>query len=298
VEQFVVRGARMDLVDNFGKTARDYAPKARGSTQVVALPHVASNDIGEIFGMAIRVAEAPSNDPPQKRLRRIAPPAIEDAKPEVLLEKPIKMVSKVLARAGEFSVTEPKVTDVVRLRELELEFVADHASLFAHEEWHARHRHGDWCSLVNVIQDETEARGAIRSIALGSAPDHTTVKCVHEPSGQIVGYLHTTRSGSDLDVSHLKVHRAHQGRGLGGLLLAGALRYAIRVDHEVECLRLVVVQRNSRAISLYVALGFEEVRSMMKKMRGGPMIAWRRMARQVEEPLDALAAVWEARVRV
>merc|ERR1719330_669797 len=115
------------------------------------------------------------------------PPAIEeDAKPEVVLEKPIKMVSKVLARAGEFSVTEPKVTDVVRLRELELEFVADHASLFAHEEWHARQKQADWCSLVNVIQDEFEACGAIRSIVLGNLPDHATVKCVHEPTGQIV----------------------------------------------------------------------------------------------------------------
>jgi len=279
------------------------------ATPTVAVSAVASNDTDDFLGMPSRIAEAPSNDPPKKRLRRPAPPTLvaieEDSKHEDGLEKVHKMASKaatfsmppVLARAGEFVVSEPRVADVVILRELELEFVADHASLFAHEEWHARHRHGDWCSLVNVIQDEFEARGAIKSIVLANAPDHTTLKCIHEPTGQVVGYLHTTRSGSDLDVSHLKVHRAHQGRGLGGLLLAGALRYADRVGHEVECLRLVVVHRNARAISLYVALGFEEVRSMMKKMRGGPMIAWRRMARQVEEPLDALAAVWEARVR-
>jgi ribosomal protein S18 acetylase RimI-like enzyme len=270
VEHFIARGARLDIIDNFGKSAKDYAPRYV-IPKLQAMPKVPSNDTGE----------APANDPPKKRVRRM------DSSP-----------SEVLAKGGEYYVCEPKLSEVVRLRDLELEFVADHANLFKDEPWHAKQKHADWCHLVNVITDEGEARGAIRSMVQGKSPNHSTLQCVHSPTGQVVGYLHTTHGDADLDVSHLKVDRQHQGRRLGGLLMAGSLRLAMLSGSKVDSLRLVVLQRNERAIALYHSLGFEEVKGMHKKIRtGAATVAWRRMVREVHEPLANLAAKWEARVR-
>lgn len=301
VDHFIARGARMDVIDNFGKTPREYAPKQQ------AMPKIASNDPGE----------APANDPPKKRVRRMEASPSEDTPPRIL---PLKAGSaeemvprakwqattrvvhtvpqEVLAKGGEYYVCEPKLAEVARLRDLELEFVADHANLFSDEPWHAKQKHADWCHLVNVITDEIEARGAIRSMVQGKSPNHSTLQCVHAPTGTVVGYLHTTHGDTDLDVSHLKVDRQHQGRRLGGLLMAGSLRLAMLSGSKVDSLRLVVVQRNERAIALYHSLGFEEVKGMQKKIRNGSAtVAWRRMVREVHEPLANLASKWEARVR-
>jgi ribosomal protein S18 acetylase RimI-like enzyme len=219
----------------------------------------------------------------------------------------------VLARAGEYHVYVPSSSDAPRLRELEREFVWDHADLFRDEpEWIEQLNIGDWCRLVNVIEDEGQAHEAIGRIVSGKTLNHGTVQCVHCPAQassrarglakataargrglakgrqgrgrgpggreeageagaagaealpRIVGYVHVYHTGGYLDISHLKVERDHQLRGLGALLMAGALKFAERVGWEVRSVRLVALARNKAAVGLYGALGFEENATMQR----------------------------------
>lgn len=215
---------------------------------------------------------------------------------------------KILAQAGEYFVCAPAVADAWRLRELEREFVLDHFDVFADEPWHSQLGPSDWCQIVNVIECEEVARQAISSIIAGRTPRHCTLQCVYVPraptGGQeapppsIVGYVHVVNAGGHLDVSHLKVQRDHQRKGLGSLLIAGTVRWAESLRIEVRDLRLVVVIRNAPAISLYRTLGFENLSSVQRQEPGGGgTVKWQKMWRPFNRKMDsgAFAHFCEAR---
>merc|ERR1711972_1167273 len=116
---------------------------------------------------------------------------------------------------------------------------------------------------------------------------------------KVVGYVHTFRDGDVLDVSHLKVDRAFQGKGLGGLLIAGAVRMALEDDWDSGRLRLVVLQKNERAVQLYSKLGFTDTSTSQKRVRTGSSatVAWRHMMRVMHESIETFAEACEERVR-
>lgn len=212
-------------------------------------------------------------------------------------EKP----KEVLAECGEYYVAYPQPTDVTRLRELEREFVADHAFMCREESWYEKQTPSDWCGLVNVIVDEVVALHAIRSIVMGQTAAHVTVQCVHGTGQQrkVVGYCHICQDRNALDVSHLKVDRSHQGKGLGALLMAGAARATVRESWQnVHRMRLVLLQRNERAFRLYSRLGFEDDIVLQKKVRGGKMVGWYRMTQPLNEPIEIFAEACERSVRI
>jgi len=208
---------------------------------------------------------------------------------------------------GRYRVQVPTMRDVVRLRELEREFVVDHYDLFRSDDWHENLVPTDWCRLVNVIFNEEMALQAIASIVLGRTPDHVTLECVYTPlihasteeSRRVVGYVHFVRDADVLDISHLKVDRSHQRLGLGRLLIAGCVRYALRAQWEVQGLRLVAVEKNGPAVNLYHKLGFEDVESVQKQVRKGAGLAeWRKMWRPLsEEAPEDFATACETRSR-
>jgi len=224
-------------------------------------------------------------------------PPSEPVKPRLLKD------AHVLAQAGDYVVCFPLDEDVERLRQLEREFVVDHADMLEREPWHGKQTPADWCGLVNVILEEGASHQAIRSIVRGQTPGHNTLALVRVRGANVVsklvGYVHTFRDGNDLDVSHLKVDRAHQGKGLGGLLIAAAVRMALRNECELRQLRLVVLQRNERAVQLYSKLGFVDTSTSQKRVRTGSSatVAWRHMARVMHEPIEAFAEACEERVR-
>lgn len=222
---------------------------------------------------------------------------------------------EMLAQAGDYYICNPSVTDSPRLRQLEREFVLDHWELFHADRWHGQPSLSDWCRLVNVIEHEQDARQAISSIIGGKTPGHGTLACVHVPRSasndvgcpvsleqpEIVGYVHVVRTGSGfLDISHLKVGRAHQRRGLGSLLVAGAVRSATRLAWDVRTLRVVTVSRNPLAVLLYRALGFIHVGSVAERVCTGAdgSAEWQKMRRPFHDCTpDAFADAVESRAR-
>merc|ERR1712039_942251 len=131
----------------------------------------------------------------------------------------------------------------------------------------------------------------------------STLACVHLRGAgvvaKIVGYVHVFRDGDNLDVSHLKVERPHQGKGLGALLIAGAVRTSLRDKWDLKKLRLVVLQKNERAVQLYSKLGFHDSSTMQKRVRTGSAatVAWRHMSRVMHDSIDTFAESCEERVR-
>eukprot|EP00930_Biecheleria_cincta_P041889 TRINITY_DN2878_c0_g2_i1.p1 TRINITY_DN2878_c0_g2~~TRINITY_DN2878_c0_g2_i1.p1 ORF type:complete len:526 (+),score=85.90 TRINITY_DN2878_c0_g2_i1:133-1710(+) len=201
---------------------------------------------------------------------------------------------RTLALHGDYRVCVPHVSRAARLRELEREFVLDHYEFFLNESWHGDLQPSDWCSLVNVLYDEDKAHGAIASILAGKTAGHQTLECIYSPSGngtgvdghgapQTVGYVHVYCEAGQLDISHIKVERSHQRKGLGSLLLAASIRHAEQLRWHVTELRLVAVASNRAAISLYKKLGFCELSTMRKPVRGSMQIQveWLELGREL-----------------
>eukprot|EP00931_Biecheleriopsis_adriatica_P006204 TRINITY_DN107650_c0_g1_i1.p1 TRINITY_DN107650_c0_g1~~TRINITY_DN107650_c0_g1_i1.p1 ORF type:complete len:593 (-),score=114.67 TRINITY_DN107650_c0_g1_i1:49-1752(-) len=195
-----------------------------------------------------------------------------------------------LVHAGEYFVCVPSVSRVGRLRVLEREFVLDHYEIFSEESWHSQLLPQDWCGIVNVLFEEDTARQAIANIIDGRTPHHQTLECVWKPASggtdsefapSTVGYVHVYCSQGRLDISHLKVCRNHQRKGLGSLLLAGAVKRAAQLGWDAKHLQLVAVSRNLPAISLYRKLGLESIGSPMDKpVRAGvAKVEWQTMGR-------------------
>lgn len=212
----------------------------------------------------------------------------------------------ILAESGEYCICAPSSGDTERLRELEREFVHDHLDLFKSEPWSSELAPADWCDLVNVIFEEEKARQAIHNIVVGktySSGSHITLQCVYAGNDskppRIVGYAHVVYKSGRLDISHLKVERVFQRRGLGCLLLAGSLRKALQAGWTVNDLELVVVSRNEPALQLYRALGFQEATMTTKQVPlGAGSVGWQKMKRHLrgQAPEDT-AKQYEQRSR-
>eukprot|EP00929_Paragymnodinium_shiwhaense_P006786 TRINITY_DN110747_c0_g1_i1.p1 TRINITY_DN110747_c0_g1~~TRINITY_DN110747_c0_g1_i1.p1 ORF type:complete len:616 (+),score=139.99 TRINITY_DN110747_c0_g1_i1:124-1971(+) len=104
---------------------------------------------------------------------------------------------------------------------------------------------------------------------------------------------HTPPSLAHLVISHLKVCRSDQRRGVGKLLLAGMLRFA-ETDLQgaaLSDLYLSVVEKNDTAVELYRRLGFTEWG------REPGQIDWIKMRRaMVGESAEELGLKWLGRV--
>jgi ribosomal protein S18 acetylase RimI-like enzyme len=74
----------------------------------------------------------------------------------------------------------------------------------------------------------------------------------------VVGFCATQQRGARLDVTHLAVHPAHRGAGLGRALLRAALA-AARTRRMADVV-LHVSTGNRAALALYESEGFEVVR--------------------------------------
>lgn len=75
----------------------------------------------------------------------------------------------------------------------------------------------------------------------------------------MIGYVHIFYSGKfHLDMSHLKVDRLWQRRGIASMLVAGACLYAQSQQWSVKEIRLVVIAKNFKAVELYKSLGLCE----------------------------------------
>jgi len=64
---------------------------------------------------------------------------------------------KAVAKAGDYHVSVPELSDVPRLRALERELVYDHCKILRHERSNAQSNPQDWCSLISVIYKEEAA---------------------------------------------------------------------------------------------------------------------------------------------
>jgi ribosomal-protein-alanine N-acetyltransferase len=75
--------------------------------------------------------------------------------------------------------------------------------------------------------------------------------------GLVVGYVVAWFAGGEGEVANVAVAPAARGRGIGGLLLDGAI--AAAAEHGAEALYLDVRESNARARALYDSRGFVEV---------------------------------------
>ena len=96
---------------------------------------------------------------------------------------------------------------------------------------------------------------------------------VAEEDGEIVGHgllqrykLAVTAHIAELT---LAVHRGHQDRGIGKLLMHALIDWA-RASSRVEKIELRVRSSNQRAIALYAGLGFVEEGRLKQRIKLGP----------------------------
>merc|ERR1719277_776073 len=106
-----------------------------------------------------------------------------------------------------------------------------------------------------------------------------------------------------MDISHLKVARSHQRRGLGSLLVAGAVRSALHTEWDIRNLRVVTIAQNPLALLLYRALGFIHIGSVFERVCPGAdgTAEWQKMRRPLRDctPEEfAFAAEGRARCRI
>jgi len=100
-------------------------------------------------------------------------------------------------------------------------------------------------------------------------PPDDGVEIVATVDGRVVGHLGATRerhpAARHVATLAVVVAEAHRGRGIGGALLAEAIRWAREVD--VEKLVLSVYPSNRRAIALYRRFGFVEEGRLSRQSR-------------------------------
>eukprot|EP00930_Biecheleria_cincta_P002985 TRINITY_DN103929_c0_g1_i1.p1 TRINITY_DN103929_c0_g1~~TRINITY_DN103929_c0_g1_i1.p1 ORF type:complete len:549 (+),score=81.22 TRINITY_DN103929_c0_g1_i1:28-1674(+) len=191
-----------------------------------------------------------------------------------------------------YVVSLPRQGDVDGLCNLEDQFIEDHIAFLR------GYSRAEIFSQIGLDQDPTVRRNTIRSIAQyvrrKGPTRHVTLKCVYLPSSgngsgkvsgaaksrtqQVVGYIYfrvvdgerqsdgdqqaalCPKGSGHIVVSHLKVERNHQRRGVAMLLLCGMLQWAEAEIKNFQCLALYlsVLSKNQAAVSLYTSLGFSE----------------------------------------
>lgn len=81
------------------------------------------------------------------------------------------------------------------------------------------------------------------------------VRVATDQSDHLAGYVVTTAAGDVVDLLRIGVRTDHQGRGLGGILLAAALDAAAGLRGP-ERMMLEVSEANAAATALYLGHGF------------------------------------------
>jgi ribosomal protein S18 acetylase RimI-like enzyme len=81
------------------------------------------------------------------------------------------------------------------------------------------------------------------------------VRVTTDQAGRLAGYVVTTKAGDVVDLLRIGVRTDHQGRGLGGILLAAALDAAAELPG-AERMMLEVSEANAAATALYLGHGF------------------------------------------
>lgn len=191
--------------------------------------------------------------------------------------------------------------DVKLLCALECEFIQDHRSILGKHIPDA-----DLYKQIGLNPSASSRENVVRHIAQGDVVKpgkvkHYTLVCHHIPAAKagtklvaraanmfqkVVGYLyfriceaeqedevqadsltHGAAAGA-LVISHIKVSREHQNRGVATLLLSGMLQVALRdagvglnasgESANISCMRLSVAEKNQAAKRLYRKLGFNE----------------------------------------
>jgi [ribosomal protein S18]-alanine N-acetyltransferase len=81
------------------------------------------------------------------------------------------------------------------------------------------------------------------------------IRVATDQAGHLAGYVVTTLAGDVVDLLRIGVRTDHQGRGLGGILLAAALDAAAELP-QAERMMLEVSEANAAAAALYLGHGF------------------------------------------
>lgn len=190
----------------------------------------------------------------------------------------------------------PRQGDVDGLCQLEDEFIEDHAALLR---GYSRAEIFSQIGLdQDPAVRQSTIKSICQYVRRKGPTRHVTLKCVYMPppatgsgkSGgaaksrtqQVVGYIYfrvvdgekqednpqnklqqtanCPKGSGHIVVSHLKVQRGHQRRGLAMLLLCGMLQWAEAENKNFQCIALYlsVMAKNQAAVSLYSSLGFRE----------------------------------------
>ena len=144
-----------------------------------------------------------------------------------------------------------------RIRRMEREFCGDHAHLHEHQNWYKALEPTNAANLVNVCVDEDEKYvNCIESLASASCPSGFTLPAVSRETRTVAGYVHATFDNEILKIKQCKVDRAHQGKGLGGLLLQAAEERARKLGSSFRKVKLTVLDSNEPAKKCYAKAGF------------------------------------------
>ena len=74
----------------------------------------------------------------------------------------------------------------------------------------------------------------------------------------MAGYVHASFEDKTLTITHCKVDRPHQGRGLGGLLIEAAEKRADNLGGAISKVKLTVLETNEPAArKCYAKSGFQ-----------------------------------------
>ena len=114
-----------------------------------------------------------------------------------------------------------------RLRCSEVEFAADHVHLHQNTTWYSNVTTEQAATFVNIKTDDEQNRlKVIEALASGGRPSSFTLPAVSKQTRTLAGYIHASFADQTLTITHCKVDRPHQGRGLGGLLIEAAEKRA------------------------------------------------------------------------
>lgn len=253
VQELLLLKADPHHQDNCGRTALSWAshletgealvtaggelepPSSRARAQDV--------DVAEFFRAVKRVRNQPA-----RLCWNVRRQAAEDA------ARPLSFYSYLVLRC--------RATDFKQYDMLEEEFVDDHSRMLG--TGYSRTR---LCELLGHEEDVTKRKQWFRDLISSSNAGETRqsmLACIYDPCDgkeeQVVGFLYfwiTTQDGL-VTVSHLKVSKKHQRKGIAKLLL-GAMVTSLAQQKDVrpQKMTLMVVARNVEAVTLYKSLGFE-----------------------------------------
>ncbi|CAJ1420307.1 unnamed protein product [Effrenium voratum] len=163
----------------------------------------------------------------------------------------------VVVESDTYAVIAPKMSSVAAIRQLEKEFVKDHADLFAGELFTFATSPKDWCDAVSVRHADSTATRVIKNL-VDKRDGHFVLAALGKSSRQIAGYVHAylDRKAATLFIGHLKVTAEHQRRGVGRLLVDSAALQGQAEGWQFKKLALHVIEKNLKACRFYENLGF------------------------------------------